>query len=182
MNRICAVLLLSAVACLSVAEESAPYRIQAGDVLSISVWNEKDLQADVLVRPDGGMSFPLAGEYMAAGRTVDELRLAIAEKLQKFVPDAAVTVAVKGLGGNRIYVVGKVNRPGEYPFSRPLDVMQALGVAGGTTPYAELNEILILRRTDGKQTSIRFRYEDVARGRNLQQNIMLQSGDTVVVP
>lgn len=182
MNRICAVLLLWAVACLSVAEESAPYRIQAGDLLNISVWNEKDLQSDVLVRPDGGMSFPLTGEHMAAGRTIEEIRQALAEKLQKFIPDAVVTVSLKGLGGNRIYVAGKVNRPGEYPFSRPLDVMQSLALAGGTTPFADLNDILILRRANGKQTAIRFRYEDVARGRNLAQNVMLQSGDTVVVP
>jgi polysaccharide export outer membrane protein len=182
MNRIRAVLLLLAAACPAVAEESTQYRIQPGDVLEISVWNEKELQSDALVRPDGGLSFPLAGEQPAAGHTVEEVRQAISEKLQKYIPDALVTVSLKGLGGNRIYVVGKVARPGEFPFSRPLDVMQALSLAGGGTPFADLNEILILRRENGKQVSIRFRYEDVARGRQLKQNILLQSGDTVVVP
>lgn len=166
----------------AVAAEPDPYRIQPGDVLMISVWKEADLQAEVLVRPDGGISFPLAGEQMAAGRTIEELRQSIDEKLRKFVPAPVITIVVRQLGGNRIYVVGKVNRPGEFPFSRPLDVMQALSVAGGTNSFAALNDILILRRENGRQISIPFRYADVERGHALDQNILLRSGDTVVVP
>ena len=173
----------------AVAQQPAPntrvgtYRIQPGDVLNISVWKEADLQADVLVRPDGGLSFPLAGDQVAEGRTVDELRQILAEKLKKFIPDPVVTVAVKQLGGNRIYVMGKVNRPGDFPFSRPLDVMQSLSLAGGATSFADLNDIRILRRdADGKQTVIQFRYDEVSRGRHLEQNVLLQTGDTVVVP
>lgn len=162
------------------AEE--PYRIQPGDVLSISVWRESDLQAEVLVRPDGGISFPLAGELAALGKTPDEVRSALDERLRKFIPDPVITVTVRAIGGNRIYVLGKVNRPGEFPFSRPIDVMQALSLAGGMTSFAALNDILILRRSDGRQRSIPFRYSDVERGRGLEQNILLQSGDTVVVP
>ena len=159
------------------------YRIQPGDVLNISVWKEADLQADVLVRPDGGLSFPLAGDQVAEGRTVDELRQLLADKLKKFIPDPVVTVAVKQLGGNRIYVMGKVNRPGDFPFSRPLDVMQSLSLAGGATSFADLNDIRILRReADGKQSVIQFRYDEVSRGRHLEQNVLLQTGDTVVVP
>ncbi len=163
-------------------DEVEPYRIQAGDVINISVWKEPDLQADVLVRPDGGLSFPLTGEHKAAGQTLEELRAAVDERLRKFVPDPLVTVTVRAIGGNRIYVVGKVGRPGEFPFSRPLDVMQALGLAGGTTPFAELNDIRILRREGSRQIAIRFRYSEVERGRSLEQNILLKSGDTVVVP
>ena len=148
----------------------------------VSVWKEQDLQAEVLVRPDGGLSFPLAGEIQASGRTVEEVRIAIDERIRKFIPDAAVTVTVKAIGGNRVYVIGKVNRPGEFPFSRPIDVMQALSLAGGTTPYAAVNDIRVLRRENGKQVAIAFRYADVERGRDLAQNIELQSGDTVVVP
>lgn len=159
------------------------YRIQPGDVLNISVWKEQDLQADVIVRPDGGLSFPLAGDQVAAGRTVDELRQVLAGKLQKFIPDPVVTVAVKALGGNRVYVVGKVARPGEFPFSRPLDVMQSLSLAGGATSFADVNDIRILRRGEnGKQVILPFRYDDVSRGRHLEQNVLLQTGDTVVVP
>jgi polysaccharide export outer membrane protein len=91
-------------------------------------------------------------------------------------------VALKQIGGNRIYVIGKVNRPGEYVFTRPVDVMQALSLAGGTTPFAALNDIVILRRENSRQKSIRFRYTDVENGRDLEQNIELRSNDTVVVP
>ncbi len=174
----------------SVPEPAAPdsppvgtYRIQPGDVLSISVWKETDLQAEVIVRPDGGVSFPLAGDQIAEGHTVDELRHVLAEKLKKFIPDPVVTVAVRQLGGNRIYVMGKVNRPGDFAFSRPLDVMQSLSLAGGGTSFADLNDIRILRRdSNGKQSVILFRYDEVSRGRHLEQNVLLQTGDTVVVP
>ncbi|HKE94528.1 MAG TPA: polysaccharide biosynthesis/export family protein [Povalibacter sp.] len=162
--------------------EVAPYRIQPGDVLVVSVWKESDLQSEVLVRPDGGLSLPLAGEFQAAGHSIEELRSAIAQKLEKYVPNAVVTVAVKQIGGNRVYVIGKVNRPGEFMFSKPIDVMQALSLAGGATPFAALNDIRILRRDEQGQQAIAFRYGDVESGHKLEQNILLHSGDTVVVP
>ncbi len=112
-----------------------------------------------------------------------KLREQVNERLSKFIPDPAVTIAVKQIGGNRVYVLGKVNRPGEFTFSRPLDVMQALSMAGGATSFAALDDIQILRReAGGKQTARRFRYSEVERGRSLDQNILLKSGDTVVVP
>jgi polysaccharide export outer membrane protein len=172
----------NAAAPLDARDPKLNYQIQPGDLLTISVWKEQDLQADVLVRPDGGLSFPLAGEQMAAGHTIDELRRTLSERLKKFIPDPVVTVSVRQLGGNRIYVVGKVNRPGEYTFSRPLDVMQSLSLAGGATSFAAVNDIRILRRDGDKQIAIPFHYEDVARGRNLEQNVLLKSGDTVIVP
>ena len=158
------------------------YRLQPGDILTISVWKEKDLEAEVLVRPDGGLSFPLAGEIKAEGQTVAAVRQTLVERLKRYIPDPVVTVSVKQIGGNHIYVIGKVARPGEFPFARPLDVMQALSLAGGTTPYAALNDIVILRRDNGSQRALPFRYADIARGRNLGQNVILESGDTVVVP
>ncbi len=163
-------------------EEPAAYRIQPGDVLLISVWKETELQSEVIVRPDGGVSFPLSGDMPAAGGTVEELRQKIDEGLRKYIPDPVVTVAVKAPTGNRIYVVGKVNKPGEFLLSRPVDVMQALAMAGGATPFAEIDDIRILRRDGKQQTSLRFRYTDAQRGRELEKNILLQSGDTVVVP
>jgi polysaccharide export outer membrane protein len=195
-TRICRLLLAALVGCASgsaavvgQAEEAAriapavkSYRIQPGDVLIVSVWKEQDLQSEVLVRPDGGLSFPLAGDVDASGRTVEEVRAAIDERIRKYIPDAVVTVAVKEIGGNRIYVIGKVNRPGEFPFVRPIDVMQALSLAGGATPYAALNDIRVLRRENGRQIAIPFKYGEVERGRDLAQNIELHSGDTVVVP
>ena len=161
---------------------AATYRLQPGDVLQISVWKEQDLQAEALIRPDGGVSFPLAGDVVAAGRTVDEVRADLATRIQHFIPDAAVTVALKASTGNKVYVVGKVNRPGEYPFNRPIDVMQAISMAGGMTPFAQADHIRLLRRDGDKTTTQRFRYSQVAHGKHLEQNVQLKSGDTVVVP
>lgn len=164
------------------AEETATYQIQPGDVLQISVWKEPDLQAEVLVRPDGGVSFPLAGDLRVGGLSVAAVSDALAERIKRYVPDPVVTVVTRQIGGNRIYVVGKVNHPGEFTFSRPLDVMQALSLASGATPYAALSDIRILRRENGKQIAIRFDYNDVENGKSLDKNILLRSGDTVVVP
>ena len=162
--------------------ETAGYQIQPGDVLQVSVWKETELQAEVLVRSDGGLSFPLAGDLHAAGSSVAQLAEAIGERIRKLIPDAIVTVALKVSNGNRIYVVGKVNRPGEYAFNRPVDVMQAIALAAGTTPYAALGDIRILRRDGDRQTALRFDYTDVERGKSLESNVVLRSGDTVVVP
>jgi polysaccharide export outer membrane protein len=161
---------------------SAEYRLQPGDLLLVSVWREPDLTGEVLVRPDGAMSFPLAGETPAAGRTLAQLQADLEQRVRKFVPEAVVTVSVRALSGNRVYVIGKVARPGDIPLVRPTDVMQVLALAGGTTPFADLNDIKILRRENGRQSVIAFRYGDVERGRSLEQNVLLQGGDTVIVP
>ncbi|HVC01656.1 MAG TPA: polysaccharide biosynthesis/export family protein [Steroidobacteraceae bacterium] len=164
------------------AQAAAGYKLEPGDVLYVSVWNEKDLEGDVLIRPDGGISFPLAGELQAAGRTNAQLTSMLEQRIRKYVPDAVVTVAVKSTGGNRIFVIGKVQRPGDFPLIGPLDVLQALSLAGGGTPFANMNDIRILRRSADRQSAIPFRYGDVEHGKKLPQNILLQSGDTVVVP
>jgi polysaccharide biosynthesis/export protein len=164
------------------AASSSGYKLQPGDVLQVVVWKETDLQSDVLIRPDGGISFALAGDMQAAGRTTDELRAELESRVRKLVPDAVVTVQVKAASGNRVFVIGKVNHPGDFALIRPIDVMQALSLAGGATPFADTNGIRVLHRDGPRQTSVRFRYSDVARGRHLEQNILLQSGDTVVVP
>lgn len=165
-----------------VLAEAANYFLQPGDVLSVSVWKEEDLQQLLLVRPDGGVSFPLVGDIQASGKTVEDVRQIITRKLAKLIPDVQVSVALQELNGNLIYVVGKVNRPGAFPFSKNVDVLQALGMAGGATAFAALNDIKVLRRTSGQLKSIQFRYVDIEKGKNLQQNIILQSGDTVLVP
>jgi polysaccharide export outer membrane protein len=169
---------------VSAADVAVPegYQLHPGDILQVVVWKETDLQAEVLIRPDGGMSFPLAGELHAAGLTIAELTKTLETRIRKYVPDAVVTVAVKSVGGNQIFVIGKVNKPGEFPLSGPLDVMQALSLAGGATPFANINGIRILRRSADHQIALEFHYGDVERGHKLHQNILLQSGDTVVVP
>lgn len=158
------------------------YVIQPGDILQIDVWKEKDLLREVKIRPDGGLNFPLVGDMVAAGKTVEQLRDDLKEKLSKYVPDPVVTVVVKEGLGNKIYVIGKVNRPGEYVATRNMDVMQALTIAGGLNPYAAENKIKILRRVNGEQITFHFKYSRVEKGEDLEQNIILQGGDVVVVP
>jgi len=181
-HLVCCALVLAALIAGNARAEGAPYQIQPGDVLQVAVWKETELQAEVLVRSDGGISFPLAGDLHAAGASVAQLADTIGERIKKLIPDAIVTVALKASNGNRIYVVGKVNRPGEYAFNRAVDVMQAIALAGGTTPYAAVGEIRILRREGERQSALRFDYTDAERGKALETNIVLRSGDTVVVP
>jgi len=164
------------------SDSPGSYQVQPGDVLTVTVWKETDLTGDLLVRPDFGLSFPLVGDLDARGKTVEQLRVEITERLKKYIPSPVVTVATKALAGNHIYVVGKVQRPGEYPVVRTVDVMQALSLAGGATPFAALNDIIVLRREAAGQVVLHFQYNDVARGRDLNQNVLLQPGDTVVVP
>jgi len=160
----------------------AQYLVQPGDVLAVSVWKEEDLIQDVIVRPDGQITFPLVGEARAAGNSIEDLRLLISERLKKYIPDPVVTVSVRQLAGNTIYVLGKVNRPGVFPIVRDVDVMQALSLAGGTSTYAALNDIKILRRVNGKLTALSFKYAEVEKGKRLEQNVVLRAGDVVVVP
>ena len=188
LRALCAGIALS-VACggIGLAQESqfkdAPYTVKPGDLLSVSVWKEPDLGGPVLVRPDGTFSIPLAGQIDARGKTVTELQQAVTERLRKYISDPVVTVSIQEVRGNKIYVIGQVTKPGEFVVNPRVDVMQALSMAGGTTPFAALGDIVVLRRTDnGQQQAIPFHYTEVARGRNLQQHITLQAGDVVVVP
>jgi polysaccharide export outer membrane protein len=189
-HRLLAVLLLASCCWLSIGETRAQqaagvedaYRVKPGDELNVSVWGEEDLNQPVLIRPDGGFSFPLAGDLRAAGKTVEEIRLELSERLAQFIPDLVATVTVTAINGNRIYVIGQVRTPGTYIMNPRLDVMQALSLAGGTTPFAKVDEIRILRRMADEQTVLPFSFTDVSKGRNLDQNVVLESGDVVVVP
>jgi polysaccharide export outer membrane protein len=186
IGRLFALSLCALAAAAGAQEVSDPsragYLVNAGDVLEISVWKEADLQREVLVRPDGAFSFPLAGELQAKGRTVAEIREELEARLARFIPDLVSTVTVVSVDGNSIYVIGQVNNPGTFVMNPVLDVMQALSLAGGMTPFASLKNIRILRRENGVQTAVRFDYTDVADGRGLEQNVVLRSGDVVVVP
>lgn len=158
------------------------YRVLPGDILQVSVWKEPDLQLEVLVRPDAAFSFPLAGDITTKGQSVPDLQRELTRRLSRYISGPVVTVSVKAVLGNKVYVIGQVNRPGEFIVNPRVDVMQALSMAGGTTPFAALNDIKILRRNGNEQIAISFRYNDVVKGKNLSQNIVLQSGDIVVVP
>ena len=158
------------------------YRVGPEDVLEISVWREDTLKKEVLVRPDGGMSYPLIGEVQAAGKTVLEIRQEIEKRLERFIPDPAVSVAILKVGSQRIYVIGRVNKPGEFPIGRYVDVLQALSMAGGLTPFADSNDIRVMRREGDRQIVLPFEYGRVVRGQKVEQNIQLRGGDVVVVP
>jgi polysaccharide export outer membrane protein len=162
--------------------QDATYAVKPGDILHVSVWKEPDLQGPTLIRPDGGFSFPLVGEVDARGKSVAELQTIVTQRLAKYISDPVVTVSVTEIHGNKVYVIGQVAHPGEFIVNPRVDVMQALSMAGGTTAFASLGNIIILRRNGAVQTALNFDYTDVAKGRKLEQNIQLQSGDIVVVP
>ena len=159
-----------------------PYTVNPGDLLEISVWKEPDLQRQVLVRPDGAFSFPLSGDIVAKGRTVEAIRQELTTRLATYIPDLVVTVTVAEINGNKIYVIGQVKTPGVFVVNPRVDVIQALSIAGGMTPFAEPNNIKILRRSNGTQTILPFRYNDIIKGQNLDQNVLLEVGDVVLVP
>ncbi len=165
-----------------VAAEDSPYTIIAGDVLQITVWKEDGLDREVLVLPDGDITFPLIGTIKAQGHTPAEVQDIVKKKLKKLIPDASVTVSVKAALGHTVSVVGQVARPGEFIISHRFTTMQALSQAGGLTPYASEGNIIILRHKDGKDTSIPVPYDDIVTGDELDKDIALEPGDVVVVP
>jgi len=168
--------------------QDAGYRINGGDLLHISVYGEQNLNQDVAVQPDGGISFPLVGNIDARGMTLKELQTKIADSLRQseYFPnltDNEVTVSMLKASGNSVSVVGQVKTPGTFVFDTQLDVMQALSLAGGLTPFASKSKIKILRRDDsGKQAAILFDYSEIEDGEQLEKNILLRGGDVVVVP
>jgi polysaccharide export outer membrane protein len=168
------------------AAESEPggpgYYLGPEDVLKISVWKDEALTVEAVVRPDGMISFPLVGDLQAEGKTVDELREAIAARLAKFIPKPTVSATVTKVNSYKIYVIGKVNRPGEFLVGHYTDVMQALSLAGGLTPFAAENNIRVLRRVGNRQMTLPFGYGDALKGKGLEQNIVLQRWDVVMVP
>ena len=164
------------------ADADQGYLLGPEDVLLISVWKDEHLTREVVVRPDGMISFPLVGDVAAEGRTVEELRSDLARRLIKYIPAVNVTVSVTKVLSYKVYVVGRVTKPGEYLVGHYTDVLQALSLAGGLTPFAAENDIKIVRRVMGKQHTFPFRYSDVRKGIDLEQNILLQRGDTVMVP
>jgi polysaccharide export outer membrane protein len=182
-RTIAAVILLGVGCAATVSAQQLPdYKLHPGDEIEVSVWKEVDLQRKVVVRPDGRFTFPLSGEVAAAGRTVSDVRTDIENRLKRYIPEPVVTVSVTGIGGNQIYVIGQVNKPGAYVMNPQINVLQALSVAGGATPFAGLNDIIVIRGSGAGQRVLPFRYSDVSKGRNLEQNVLLEAGDVVIVP
>lgn len=159
------------------------YVIGPDDVLAVNVWKEEEISRQVPVRPDGKVSLPLIGDVQAAGLTPLELQQSIRARLAVYLVNPAVTVMVQEARSHRFNVVGEVEHPGSFVLGQPLSVLDALAMAGGFRDFARTGSIYVLRlNADGSHQRIPFNYKQVISGRNLQQNIRLQPGDTVVVP
>ena len=176
------IFLLFFVVAAEVLAAPVAFYIGPGDLLEISVWKDESLSREVIVPPDGIISFPLIGDINVNNMTVGNLRNQVKKKLSDFIPDATVTVMLKEINSLKAYVIGKVNDPGEFAISLDTTVMQILSKAGGLNPFASEGKIQIFRRVQSKTVRIPFNYKQVANGNKLELDIILQRGDVVVVP
>ena len=165
----------------SVPRLPADYVIGVSDVLVVEFWREKDLSAEVVVRPDGMISLPIMNDVKAVGFTPEELGKAVEQAARKYVRDAGATVMVKSINSRRVYVIGEVARPGDFPLNDGMNVLQALAAAGGFLEHSNKGDIAVARVEKGRERRFRFNYNEVVRGKNTQQNITLMPGDTVIV-
>lgn len=156
------------------------YEIGAEDVLQVRVWHENELSASVAVRPDGMITLPLIGEVLAAGRTPEVLKEEITKKLSELVVRPEVMVAVIAVRSKKYYITGQVNRTGQFPLVVPTTVLEALSGAGGFQQWAKRKGIRILR--NGGRETLKFNYDQVTKGKHLEQNVYLQNGDHIIVP
>jgi polysaccharide export outer membrane protein len=165
------------------ADVTRPYRIGVDDVLTISVWHEPDLSRTVPVRPDGQISLPLVGDVIASGKTAVELQGELRSSLSKFVKDPEVNVIVSDIRSQKINVIGEVSRPGTFPLTQSMGVLDAVAQAGGLKDFAKKKNIYVLRvMPDGRRLRIQYNYQAVLKGGKNAQEVILQSRDTVVVP
>jgi polysaccharide export outer membrane protein len=159
------------------------YIIGAEDVLSITVWKEPEMSHQVPVRPDGMISLPLLGDIKAAGLTPLQLQDQLTNDMKKYISDPQVTVIVNQVNSLNFNVVGEVLKPGYYPLTRRMTILDAIAISGGFRDFAKIKKIYVLRtQADGKQVRIPFNYKNVIKGKDPQQNIELQPHDTLVVP
>lgn len=158
------------------------YRLSAGDELEVFVWREEELSRSVTISPDGTLAYPLAGQLKAAGLTLEELKDELTARMREYIPKALVTVTLNKVNGYRIYVLGEVNKPGEYVPGNYVSIAQALTLAEGLTSYANDGSIKVVRQKDGQEVFIKFNYGRFKKGKDLSSNIRLESGDVVMVP
>ena len=165
------------------AHSDSSYVIGANDVLAINVWKEPDISRSVPVRSDGKISLPLVGELQAGGQTPRQLEQELTKRLQNYISEPEVTVIVTDSKSQRVNIMGMVARPGAYLLTSATTVLDAIAMAGGFKDFAKQKSIYVLRQApEGAQKRIPFNYKDVIKGKNADQNIRLQAGDTVVVP
>jgi polysaccharide biosynthesis/export protein len=168
---------------LNARPHDATYIIGDGDLLSINVWQEKDLTRTISVRSDGRISLPLVGEVEAAGKSPLQLEGAITHLLLKYMTDPEVTVMVEKINSKKFNILGQVLRPGSYELSGSTTVMDAIATGGGFRDFAKKKDVYVLRQSpDGSESRIRFNYKDFIKGKDPEQNIKLEPNDTVIVP
>ncbi len=166
-----------------VAHSDSSYVIGANDVLAINVWKEPDISRSVPVRSDGRISLPLVGELQASGQTPRQLEQEITKRLQSYISEPEVTVIVTASNSQRVNIMGMVTKPGAYLLTSSTTVLDAIAMAGGFKDFAKQKSIYVLRQApDGTQKRIPFNYKEVIKGKDPEQNIRLQAGDTLVVP
>jgi len=156
------------------------YRIGVGDVLHIAVWEEPQLTETAVVRPDGKISMLLVSELNVAGMTPEAAQQALTEQLSKFVHKPRVTVTVQEIHSRMVFITGEVQRPGAYPLTDTMNVVQLVARSGGLTDFAKQKKVYVLRAANS--TRVNVNYERVLKGQAPEQNVQLAPGDTVVVP
>jgi polysaccharide export outer membrane protein len=164
------------------AEAASPYYLAPGDVLRISVWKEPELTTEAVVRLDGWITVPLIGDIRAAGKTTEQLTTEVRTRLRAFLEVPQVTIFVSQAVSARFYVIGEVTTSGAHPLNARITVLQALALAGGFREFAKRDRIMIIREQNGQRRAIPFNFRDLETGINLDQNIALESGDTIIVP
>ncbi|MGB2712538.1 MAG: polysaccharide biosynthesis/export family protein [Vicinamibacterales bacterium] len=157
------------------------YVIGPEDVLSVVFWRDKELSAEVVVRPDGKISVPLLNDVQAAGYTPEQLADVLVKAATKYIADPTATVIIKEIRSRKVYVLGEVAKPGTVPLIGEMNVLQLIATVGGLLEYADKENITIVRMENGKERRFKFNYKDVVKGKKTEQNIMLKPGDTVVV-
>ncbi len=158
------------------------YVIGPEDVLVVIFWQDKDMSSEVSVRPDGKITLPLINDVQAAGQTPTKLRDKLEELGAKFLREPNATVVVKQINSRKVFITGQVTKPGSYALTAPTTVLQLIALSGGLLEYAKSSEIVVLRTENGKQVAHKFNYKEVAQQKNLNQNVELKPGDTVLVP
>jgi polysaccharide export outer membrane protein len=157
------------------------YVIGVEDVLNVVFWRDKDLSAEVVVRPDGKISLPMLNDVAAAGMTAEQLAAEVRKAAAKFIRDPGATVIVKEVRSRKVYVVGEVSKPGTFLLAADMNVLQAIAAAGGFVEGANRSNVVVVRNENGEERRYKFNYDDVVRGKNVKQNIRLVPGDTILV-
>jgi polysaccharide biosynthesis/export protein len=167
---------------VAAAVHAPDYIIGPFDVLEVVFWRDKDLSAEVIVRPDGKISLPLLNEIEAGGLTPEQLRGRILERARRYIEAPTAAVIVKEINSRRVFIMGEVVKPGTYPLAGPTTLLQLIATAGGMREFADTEHIVVMRTVAGRPERLRFNYKAILKGKDLTQNVELTAGDTVIVP